>query len=56
MLLRIFNMSLEKGEFPTFWKQVNVIPLHKKESMTSVNNSRPVSLLCVSSKMIENCI
>jgi len=56
MLLRIFNMSLDKGEFPSFWKQANVIPLHKKESMTSVNNYRPVSLLCVSSKVFERIV
>ena len=56
VLLYIFKMSLETGEFPTCWKQANVIPLYKKESMTNVNNYRPVSLLCVASKVFERIV
>ena len=53
ILKRIFNISLNTGIFPSLWKKANVIPIHKKESATIVSNYRPVSLLCVTSKIFE---
>ena len=56
VLFGIFSVSLDQGIFPSAWKQANVIPLHKKESMAVVNNYRPVSLLCVASKVFERIV
>ncbi len=38
------------------WKKANIIPLHKKDSMNVVSNYRPVSLLCVASKVFERIV
>lgn len=56
VLHRLFTLSLEQKQFPSMWKKANVIPLHKKDSMNVVSNYRPVSLLCVASKIFERII
>ena len=42
--------------YPDAWKQSLVIPVHKKGSKADVRNYRPVSLLCIPSKILERCI
>ena len=45
------NLSLSEGVFPTELKLANVIPLYKADDAFLFNNYRPVSLLCVISKV-----
>jgi hypothetical protein len=52
----LFNLSLRVGKIPTAWKQADVIPIYKKGAKTLVNNYRPISLLCIASKILERCI
>ena len=40
--------------FPTELKLANVIPLYKSDDVYLFNNYRPVSLLCVISKVMYN--
>ena len=47
------NISLSEGVFPTEIKLANVIPLYKADDAFAFNNYRPVSLLCVISKIFE---
>ena len=47
------NLSLSEGVFPTELKLANVIPLYKSDDVFLFNNYRPVSLLCVISKVFE---
>ena len=47
------NLSLSEGTFPTELKLANVIPLYKADDAFLFNNYRPVSLLCVISKVFE---
>ena len=47
------NLSLSEGVFPTELKLANVIPLYKSDDAFVFNNYRPVSLLCVISKVFE---
>ena len=47
------NLSLSEGIFPTELKLANVIPLYKADDAFLFNNYRPVSLLCVISKVFE---
>ena len=47
------NLSLSEGVFPTELKLANVIPLYKADDAFVINNYRPVSLLCVISKIFE---
>ena len=48
------NPSLSEGVFPTEIKLADVIPLYKSDDVFLFNNYRPVSLLCVISKVFEN--
>ena len=51
-LVYICNMSLQEGLFPQELKRANVVPLYKENSML-FTNYRPVSLLCILSKVFE---
>ena len=52
-LVYILNLSLTQGIFPTELKVANVIPLYKTDDPMLFNNYRPVSILCVLSKVFE---
>ena len=52
-LVKLFNLSLTKCVFPASWKKANVIPLHKKDDTSIMNNYRPVSILSVLGKLME---
>ena len=45
-----------KIKVPEEWRQANVIPIFKKGSKAAPSNYRPVSLTCVSCKMMESII
>ena len=55
-LFNIFQFSLETGNFPSYWKRGNIVPVHKKGNKDLINNYRPVSLLPIFSKIYEKCI
>ena len=52
----LFNKSLCIGVFPSQWKLAHVMPIHKKGNKEFISNYRPVSLLCVLSKVLERCV
>ena len=52
-LMYLCNQSLSEGLFPMELKLANVIPLYKSDDSFVFNNYRPVSLLCVLSKVFE---
>ena len=52
-LTYIFNLSLEKGEFPDALKTAKVTPLYKKGPKTDPGNYRPISVLPVIAKVFE---
>ena len=52
-LTHLCNRSLQEGVFPEQLKIANVIPLYKSEDPMKFNNYRPVSLLCILSKVFE---
>ena len=49
----IFKSCLNQGIFPTKWKKVNVVPLHKKWDHQCVKNYKPVSLLPVGGVFLD---
>ena len=55
-LFNIFQYSLEAGNFPSYWKRGNIVPVHKKGNKHLINNYRPVSLLPIFSNIYEKCI
>ena len=52
----IFNRCINEGRFPDPMKLAKVIPIHKGDSILSVANYRPISLLPIFSKIIERLI
>ena len=55
-LAKIFNYSLYSHTFPSCWKKAHVSPIHKKGDQHIVNNYRPISLLCILSKVFERIV
>ena len=55
-LTLLFLMSFASGHIPVQWKQGNVVPVHKKGDKSQVSNYRPISLLCIVSKVMERYI
>ena len=49
-------LSLAEGKLSTAWKGALVVHVHKKGEKKDVTNYRPISLLCVVSKVLERCI
>ena len=56
MLQMIFQQSLDTGEVPDDWKQANICAIFKKGDKHNAANYRPVSLTCVSCKVLEHII
>ena len=55
-LTMLFNMSLDSGIVPNMWKRANVVPVFKKGEKTLCSNYRPISLLCIVSKVLERAL
>ena len=56
VLAAIFTQSLETGTLPSAWKTAFVSPIFKKGATCQAENYRPVSLTCVTCKMLEHII
>ena len=48
--------SLTKQVLPSDWKHHCITPIHKSGDKASVNNYRPISLLCILSKVLERFV
>jgi hypothetical protein len=55
-LCKLFNLSLRKKCFPSFWKLANVIAVFKKSDKSIASNNRPISLLSCVSKHFERTV
>ena len=52
-VLDIFNRSIGESIFPTAWKKSLILAVNKVASPRSMNEMRPISLLCFLSKVLE---
>ena len=52
-LCKLFNMSISTGSIPQEWRTSNIVPVHKSASKGLASNYRPISLLCIVSKLLE---
>lgn len=52
----LFSLCLTKHLWPSEWKLHRITPLYKSKDRTSVSNYRPISLLCIISKVLERLI
>ena len=56
-LATIFNLSVDQGEFPSFLKYNNIIPIYKlKGDKSCVESYRPISIQPVVSKIFEKIV
>ena len=55
-LCKLFNRSLGEGYIPSEWKLADVVPVYKKDETDHVESYRPISLLCIISKVLERCV
>ena len=56
VLAMIFRKSINQGMVPEEWRQANVVPIFKKGSKADPGNYRPVSLTCISCKLLEGIL
>ena len=56
VLCHIFNISLDTGTVPDDWKKATVAPVFKKGLKSKPSNYRPISLTCITSKLLEHII
>lgn len=56
LIAYIINLSIQQGEVPLDFKSARVVPLHKKSCKSDMTDYRPVSILCVASKIMERVI
>ena len=52
----IFKLSYNTGTIPTDWKSANIVPIYKKGDKAVVSNYRPISLICLTAKIMERII
>ena len=52
-LTHIFNLSISKAEFPSPFKLTRVVPIHKKCPKLDYTNYRPISVLPITSLILE---
>ena len=50
------NLSIRLGKLPDAWKTSFVVPIPKSSKSHLPNNYRPISLLCILSKVLEKHI
>jgi sarcosine oxidase/L-pipecolate oxidase len=55
-LCKLFNLSLRKILFPSFWKLANVTAVFKKSDKSITSNYRPISLFCCVSRIFERTV
>ena len=56
ILTNLFQQSLQFGELPSFWSTAWITPVFKKGPRNSPANYRPVSLTCVTCKLMEHIL
>ncbi len=52
----LFSLSLQSCKIPSEWKVHSIIPIFKSGDKSIVSNYRPISLLCVISKVLERIV
>ena len=52
----LFKLIYNTGTIPVEWKSTNIVPIHKKGDNATVSNYRPISLICITAKIMERII
>jgi len=56
VICHLFSVSLKNSSIPQEWRTHCVIPVYKTGDKSSVCNYRPISLLCILSKVLERIV
>ena len=56
VITHLINLSITTNVFPEEFKFAKVRPLYKKNYKTEVENFRPISILCILSKILEKAV
>ena len=56
IITSLFNQSISMGTVPDQWKVSLVVPIHKQGDRANPSNYRPISLLPIISKVLEQHI
>ncbi|KAK4472130.1 hypothetical protein MN116_000427 [Schistosoma mekongi] len=56
LLLNLFTLSLDTGEYPSIWKTSYIIPKYKAGDRASASNYRPINITSVLSRIMEKII
>ena len=55
-VIKLFNMSIRTGTFPSCWKTARVVPIPQKGCRINPANYRPISILPILSKLLERIL
>ena len=55
-ICHLFAVSLSSGNIPSQWRTHWITPIYKCGDKSLVNNYRPISLLCILSKVLERVV
>ena len=50
-LVNLFNRILDTGEYPAFWSFGPIVPIHRKDDRSKVENYRGITLLSALGKL-----
>ena len=56
VICHLFSTSLQNNSIPQEWRTHCVIPIYKAGDKSSVSNYRPISLLCILSKVLKRIV
>ena len=56
VFLSLFNKSIILNKIPSVWKHSNILPVQKTLNPSSPSDYRPISLLCIISKILEKIL
>lgn len=52
-LQKIINLAITTCTFPSKWKCARIVPVHKKDDKSEIQNYRPIAILCNFAKIFE---
>ena len=55
-ILKLFNLILDSGKYPSTWRHPFIIPLHKSGNKIDLNNYRGISLQNCKAKLFSSAL
>ena len=55
-ICHLFTICMRSAKIPAQWKEHRIIPVFKSGDKSLIKNYRPISLLCILSKVLERIV